>query len=382
MRAQPFVASPSTFGVLRGVGYCFIVVASGSATGAAQVRDRDVPDRVSCADCMLTRRVVATIGGDDTTFQGQPVRFLFSDRRREMLAAPRVQHKPLVLLDPAGGVVMELGRGGSGPGEYRAPAAFARGPGDSLWVFDRGIRRISVLGAGYRMARSFPLPFAVEQLLVLPDGTLVVNAMIGKTNLAGMPFHRVDRNGAISRSFGGDERRFISGALPDRRYMVRDGSAMLAVPVYREYRIERWSWEGLLLARWRRDPPWFRRYSTPPRMSPSVPPAPTVGGAWLDDRGRLWVFTRVPSQNWQAHLGTPIGDEGGGYANPNLEKLEDTVVEVIDLKADSVIWSERVAFRVSAVTEDGLVAVFKTGTDGVPLLQLWALELVTKRKSP
>ena len=46
--------------------------------------------------------------------------------------------------DPAGQPIGVWGREGGGPGELNAPSGLAVGPGDSLWVVDRGNRRVTL----------------------------------------------------------------------------------------------------------------------------------------------------------------------------------------------------------------------------------------------
>lgn len=46
--------------------------------------------------------------------------------------------------DPAGQLLGTWGREGGGPGELNAPSGLAVGPGDSLWVVDRGNRRVTL----------------------------------------------------------------------------------------------------------------------------------------------------------------------------------------------------------------------------------------------
>jgi hypothetical protein len=46
--------------------------------------------------------------------------------------------------DPAGRPIGLWGREGGGPGEFAAPSGLAVGPGDSLWVVDRGNRRVTL----------------------------------------------------------------------------------------------------------------------------------------------------------------------------------------------------------------------------------------------
>ncbi len=50
--------------------------------------------------------------------------------------------------DPVGQPFGVWGREGGGPGEFTAPSGLAVGPGDSLWVVDRGNRRVSLFSFG------------------------------------------------------------------------------------------------------------------------------------------------------------------------------------------------------------------------------------------
>jgi hypothetical protein len=74
-----------------------------------------------------------------------------------------------------------LGGPGEGPGEYRQIDAMGRAPGDSLWVYDFGLRRLTLLAAASRdhdgASRSFTLGAALSAVSaagMLADGGLVV----------------------------------------------------------------------------------------------------------------------------------------------------------------------------------------------------------------
>ncbi len=115
--------------------------------------------------------------------------------------------------DGRGQHVRTIGRGGEGPGEFRAPMALGF-LGDTLWTYDRSLRRISYFapgGAFIRAEAPLPMPtprspndpvvFASIETL-LRDGTAIGSG--GSTALAAAtgavrsrPWVRMSRAGAI-----------------------------------------------------------------------------------------------------------------------------------------------------------------------------------------
>ena len=63
----------------------------------------------------------------------------------------------LVVLDSVGRLVRTIGRQGSGPGEFRDPAWLGRCHGDSLFVWDRMLDRMSVLTSAGDFVRQFTI---------------------------------------------------------------------------------------------------------------------------------------------------------------------------------------------------------------------------------
>lgn len=79
--------------------------------------------------------------------------------------------------DAAGGLVRAAGRPGDGPGEYRRINAMGALPGDSLWVYDFGTRRFTVLGPALLVARTVALSAElanVGAVAALADGGFLV----------------------------------------------------------------------------------------------------------------------------------------------------------------------------------------------------------------
>ena len=61
----------------------------------------------------------------------------------------------LLVVDLRTGGVRQLGRKGSGPTEYRLPAALLPLPGDSTLLVDQGNERLAVIGPDLSIVRSF-----------------------------------------------------------------------------------------------------------------------------------------------------------------------------------------------------------------------------------
>jgi len=73
----------------------------------------------------------------------------------------------LLLVDFAKGTRTAVGRQGSGPGEYRAPAALFRVRGDTIWVLDAMLQRITAFNPDLTPGTTFPM-------LMLDQSTMTV----------------------------------------------------------------------------------------------------------------------------------------------------------------------------------------------------------------
>jgi hypothetical protein len=90
-----------------------------------------------------------------------------------------------------GALVRVIGREGDGPGEYRNPNLAGRGPGDSLVVYDAGLRRVTVLTPDPGAIRSFDVgeegggfPMALG---TLGDGSIATGGGMAFTSEEGLP---------------------------------------------------------------------------------------------------------------------------------------------------------------------------------------------------
>lgn len=89
------------------------------------------------------------------------------------------QERLIRVFDDSGEFEREIGRSGSGPGEFQQPV-FIRANGDSVWVIDRALNRLTVFTASGGYITSFQLPrpdydrrFPVQAIAYLADGSLL-----------------------------------------------------------------------------------------------------------------------------------------------------------------------------------------------------------------
>ena len=83
--------------------------------------------------------------------------------RTGAIAIGQEQDAQVLLFSATGQRLASTGRSGSGPGEFRQIFFRAGWLGDSLWVFDRGLYRLSILSPAGRVIRTFRIPSAFDQ---------------------------------------------------------------------------------------------------------------------------------------------------------------------------------------------------------------------------
>lgn len=90
----------------------------------------------------------------------------------DQIAVLSVGDDAVHVLSPGGILLRSIGRRGSGPGEFRSPRAMGR-VGDSLWVWDLSLSRVTVFGPDGLVARTVSVPVSGRGVL-FQDGTVGV----------------------------------------------------------------------------------------------------------------------------------------------------------------------------------------------------------------
>ena len=212
-----------------------------------------IPSSVSCPACEILVTPVVKLGGagsrpwneisPPTVFRGGQGRYF---------VGPSGDPAVVAVFDQKGKPLPGLGRYGNGPGEFVAVGWVLPGAGDSIVVFDRGNRRLSVFGPHLKFARSYPVPgVQVFRAAALPKGVILLQGQSGTRPGAGHTLHPIASDGAVLRSFGArDAALDPTKPLTDQlREVTTDGTGRVWSARVNRYEIEEWEPNGEL-RRW------------------------------------------------------------------------------------------------------------------------------------
>lgn len=189
----------------------------------------------------------------------------------------------LLLVDPRTRAVRTFGRKGRGPGEFEMIAGVWRGPGDSLYVYDLNLARVTPFSpsAGFGSPRAFP-PVTKDGFVQLtgrfPDGTFLGSAMKG---YGGRSPEGVQDDSLTVLRVGPDTAMRTIARLPfSRSWVHREGPNTMVMAVPFEGRGMATAWgDGYLLGDAGRYE--LRRYGPGGRLEMvirrAVTPAPVTG---------------------------------------------------------------------------------------------------------
>ncbi|MEX2610605.1 MAG: hypothetical protein WEA24_11705 [Gemmatimonadota bacterium] len=201
----------------------------------------------------------------------------------------------LQVFSPQGDCVGEVGRPGSGPGEYGDIAA-VEVEADSLYVYDLGNYRVSVLGPDLEVRRSFrpEMPVLGMRVQVASTGMVVANLRYRRPEAADYSLHRFAPDGRYVGSF--------SARDPDHSRAFHAGDQVWeADPRMWTFRLL--SLDGEHLRTLSPEPPsWFPEADEEFDYSLRTPPLPSIGGMWPDEHNRLWVMIRLPGSDWESGI--------------------------------------------------------------------------------
>lgn len=140
--------------------------------------------------------------------------------------------------DESGVFTHASGRAGDAPGEYRQLISIGVGPADSLWAYDFGNRRFTVLtsdGAAVRTVSVGGTLSAVGAVGQLPDGSFVVREFWSSGSHSGeVVFGLVREPAAVARLAADGSGIDTVGAFPGREIFVgsEDGRAVMSAPLF------------------------------------------------------------------------------------------------------------------------------------------------------
>ncbi|MFQ5705602.1 MAG: hypothetical protein ACE5HT_16485, partial [Gemmatimonadales bacterium] len=349
--------------------------------GTSAYAQRIVADAIACSACTIDFDLVVRLGSVDGpgAITSTPIR-AHRDRRGNFIVV-QSDGEPVKVFGPTGAFLLNIGREGSGPGEYRGVTNAIPIDGDSTVLFDVGLGRATVFDKNFRAVRSVRLPASLGSAVLIDWPRVVANGSAMTSEAIGLPLHLLDLSASAVRmleSFGSNgELRPGDGVRLLRRLAPSAGDVVWSAPVL-EYLIEEWGTDGSWHRSWRRSPEWFDGVSSGSSGLPNRPPPPHLTALDVDGRGRVWTFVAVASPHWKAawkDVVIPASGELRQSKGPSPANLFQTMVEVIDTATDSVVTRTKWERVVVATLHDGTVATYTVDADGYPYVEIWKVRL-------
>lgn len=291
-----------------------------------------------------------------------------------VISASRASGLPM-LLDSTGRLVGELGHKGAGPGELQRPLRIFAWH-DSLLVQDMTLGRLSLFAPAGTFAHDVgsgpsARPLLGQAVLYSMD-TLLVSARIGTEDGFGHPFHLLDRDGRVRKSWGAADRTLDPSKRADIRYLTRASDTTFWAAAPDRYEFELWTIGGRLIRHLKPVRDWFipgqRMAGTVDRVRPPI----RIASIATDSCGDLVVVTAWPRDDWAptARPGVEAQFPGQGeYSRFLYQRIEVMTATEGRLVASTVIRDSLVAGFMS----DGSPFGFVSDLDGRQLAVWWNL---------
>lgn len=337
----------------------------------------------SCPACTIRLSRAAIFG--DTAGPGLlPTRpgVIARDRRGHVFMS--FSRLDIMVFDSVGRFLARFAAPGDGPGESRLVDGILPIEGDSVLVFDAGLRRVSLFGPALEFVRSWRRSAAkVDAALRTKDGLTVLAAQVNTPASAGFPLHFVQDTNSTPRSFG-SFRPELRPEFPDlsRRRLARSQVNGFWSARMLEYLLEQWDSAGRPLAAIARTAPWFVASTKGPvYVTPTQPPPSVLLGLFEDSRRLLWTVVGRARANWQRGLGAKRQSQSGVdyYEIRDIGEVNESWIEVLDPRARTLVTATTTyPLRIDWVVGDLLASYEEDDATGVARVTLWRTGLESR----
>ena len=270
-----------------------------------------------------------------------------------------------------GGEVKVVGRSGDGPGEYQGIRNVVYHGGSNFIVFSQG-RETVLTGDDLEVAGTARLLLTPESVIVVDDSTRVIQTWRAAPGGGGYLLHLVRPSGVVS--FGPKVPAPVQFRNP-RAIMQALGTGtpdgFWSAPLD-SYFFTRWDTEGRAVLTLSPGPPGVSFPKIAGSQTIDVfdsPPPPTVQAIREDSSGRLWVATMVARHDWR-----PLAPQQK-LALYYLDRIAETVVEVLQPSTGDVLASQRLPFFITQFVNDSLAVSRVMDEYDVSTLQLLKLTI-------
>jgi hypothetical protein len=281
------------------------------------------------------------------------------------------------VFDSSGRVTQRIGQSGEGPGEFGMIMEVTIGPADSLFVFDASLLRVTVYTPELEVARTFRFQFPLDGSALFVGTSILVNTGIHTADRVGLPFHVLERDGSLARSFGSVTNGVYRADLQDiidRRQLAQSAENSFWAARLNQYVIERWTIDGRLMETLHWEPPWFQVWWRPQGDAETPPVATVIDLEQVGDT--LWVLAAVPGDRWRS----AVEPHGRLYRVTDPEEYQNAVLAAIDVRRGGVIASRRMPLLLQGLTEGGLAVHTEADAFGNPVVHLYRLEIHSSSK--
>lgn len=338
----------------------------------------------SCPQCRVAFQRIATLGTgiDDGYLTANPL-WASMDGIGRIYVGLQPPGDLLLMFDTTGHFIGRLGRKGTGPAEFTFPVRAVPKANGELLVWDFQLGMLTTLDSRHRYVRQFHQ--ASPPAAVLRDGRQLVATSMQDRDGVGYTLHIYDDSGRRVTSFASASRFASSDSWRMRRTVAVGPSGSIWSAHTDQYRIEEWTSDLNQGRVFSRSVSWMPRVAAPSDGVTGEQPHAYIIAIVEDDSRRLWVYSRVPSENWKEALGPPRRRPGRPEAYPNRDRgrLFDTMVDVIDLRSNALLLSQRLGSHVRFILRHDLVASYREDANATPLLDIARVQLVipTRRDS-
>jgi hypothetical protein len=147
---------------------------AGQSSSAEQTARIEIDPNPICPECKVELQLVVRLGASKDYGPSRPT--AYDSKGRWYTISSELFGKAAVF-GKEGGFIQTIGRNGMGPGEYKGASHIAIGPGDSIYLHDAGLQRMSVFSPTFEYVRSFRSDNYIDYV-VEPGGKLV-GSLIG-----------------------------------------------------------------------------------------------------------------------------------------------------------------------------------------------------------
>ncbi len=227
---------------------------------------------------------------------------------------------------------------GSGPNEQRA-ILNQLNVADTVFLFDVALRRVTSLIQGVPSAHRNWLSPPFVSIGRFPSGW-VVNANFPSAANSGYPFHILDEEGRVRRSFGPKlEGRSADANAEDLRHRVlyNPKTGRILTVKERAFVISTFGVDGTKLKEFVSNPDFWKMPSPSDAVEGATMPFTYVRDARLDADGRLWIGIVKASANWKNHLESVTMSDGRSVKRiTNIGQGYRSTIVVVDLERAAI----------------------------------------------